>query len=80
MIKIVGLVFALETFRISRIMLIRTALLAALAFAEYSAAFSFSAFLVILAIDMRRVNAADIALRAHLEVNGPDSYDSSLLV
>jgi hypothetical protein len=80
MIKIVGLVFALETFRISRIMLIRTALLAALAFAEYSAAFSFSAFLVILAIDMRRVSAADIALRAHMEVNGPDSYDSSLLV
>jgi hypothetical protein len=80
MIKIAGLVFALETFRISRIMLIRTALLAALAFAEYSAAFSFSAFLVILAVDMRRVNVADSALRAHMKVSGSDSCDSSLLV
>jgi hypothetical protein len=80
MIKVVGLVFALETFHISRIMLIRTALLAALAFAEYSAALSFSAFLVILAIDMRRVSETEAALRAQFKLTASDAYDAPLLV
>jgi hypothetical protein len=80
MIKVVGLVFALETFRISRIILIRTALLAALAFAEYSAALSFSAFLVILAVDMRRASETEAALRAPFKLTGSDAYDAPFLV
>jgi hypothetical protein len=52
-IKVVGLLYALNSFSISKIRLIRLALLAALAFAEYTAAFFVAFFLLILAIDMR---------------------------
>lgn len=52
-IKIVGLWFALETFSISNIRLIKITLLAALAFAEYTAAFFFAFFMTILAVDIR---------------------------
>lgn len=53
-IKIVGLLYALNFFRIAEIGLINTTLLAALAFAEYTAAFFVAFFLIILAMDMRR--------------------------
>lgn len=53
MIKIVGLWLALDTFSISNIRLVKIALLAALAFAEYTAAFFFAFFMTILAVDMR---------------------------
>lgn len=52
-IKIVGLWLALDTFSISNIRLVKKALLAALAFAEYTAAFFFAFFMTILAVDMR---------------------------
>lgn len=52
-IKIVGLWLALDTFSISNIGLVKKALLAALAFAEYTAAFFFAFFMTILAVDMR---------------------------
>lgn len=52
-IKIVGLWLALDTFSISNIHLVKIALLAALAFAEYTAAFFFAFFMTILAVDMR---------------------------
>lgn len=52
-IKIVGLWLALDTFSISNIRLVKRALLAALAFAEYTAAFFFAFFMTILAVDMR---------------------------
>lgn len=52
-IKIVGLWLALDTFSISNIRLVKIALLAALAFAEYTAAFFFAFFMTILAVDMR---------------------------
>lgn len=53
LIKIFGLWLALDTFTISNIRLVRLALLAALAFAEYTAAFFFAFFMTILAVDMR---------------------------
>ena len=52
-IKIFGLWLALDTFSISNIRLVKIALLAALAFAEYTAAFFFAFFMTILAVDMR---------------------------
>lgn len=52
-IKIAGLLYALNFFRIAEIGLINTTLLAALAFAEYSAAFFVSFFLIVLAVDLR---------------------------
>lgn len=56
-IKIAGLRLALDTFSISRIRLVRRALLAALAFAEYTAAFFFAFFMAILAVDLRAKTA-----------------------
>lgn len=53
LIKIAGLWLALDSFSISKIKLVKIALLAALAFAEYTAAFFFAFFMAILAIDMR---------------------------
>lgn len=53
LIKIAGLWLALDTFSISNIQLVKLALLAALAFAEYTAAFFFAFFMTILAVDMR---------------------------
>lgn len=52
-IKIFGLWLALDTFSISNIRLVKLALLATLAFVEYTAAFFFVFFMIILAIDMR---------------------------
>lgn len=52
-IKIVGLWLALDTFSIANIRLVKITLLAALAFAEYTAAFFFAFFMSILAVDMR---------------------------
>lgn len=52
-IKIFGLWLALDTFSISDIHLVKIALLAALAFAEYTSAFFFAFFMAILAVDMR---------------------------
>lgn len=52
-IKIVGLWLALDTFSIANIRLVKITLLAALAFAEYTAAFFFAFFMTILAVDMR---------------------------
>lgn len=52
-IKIFGLWLALDTFSISNIRLVKIALLAALAFTEYTTAFFFSFFMAILALDMR---------------------------
>jgi hypothetical protein len=63
-IKIVGLVCALNFFSIARIRLINTALLAALAFAEYTAAFFVSFFLVILAIDLRRATEDELLVKS----------------
>lgn len=60
-IKIVGLWLALDTFSISNIRFVKIALLAALAFAEYTAAFFFAFFMTILAVDMRsKAIAADL--------------------
>lgn len=53
-IKIAGLLYALHCFSIAEIPIVHIALLAALAFAEYTGAFFVSFFLLILAIDMRR--------------------------
>ncbi|CAN8061896.1 unnamed protein product [Agarophyton chilense] len=64
-IKIVGLWFALDSFSISKIKLVKIALLAALAFAEYTAAFFFAFFMTILAVDMRsKASTPDILLHA----------------
>lgn len=62
-IKIVGLWLALDTFSISNIRLVKIALLAALAFAEYMAALFFTFFMTILAVDMRsKAPSADMVL------------------
>lgn len=68
-LKIVGLVYALNTFSISKIFLIKIALLAALAFAEYTAAFFLSFFLLILAVDMKRFTGDD-AWRTRVKLHG----------
>lgn len=52
-IKIVGLWLALDNFSIANIRIVKITLLAALAFMEYTAAFFFSFFMTILAVDMR---------------------------
>jgi hypothetical protein len=70
-IKISGLLFALNAFSISRIELVRTFLIAALAFAQYTAAFFVSFFMLILAIDMRRLEA-DRAWRMRLRLYAND--------
>ncbi|PXF47440.1 hypothetical protein BWQ96_02771 [Gracilariopsis chorda] len=64
-IKIVGLWFALDSFSISKIKLVKLALLAALAFAEYTATFFFAFFMTILAVDMRsKASTPDLLLYA----------------
>lgn len=72
-LKIIGLVYALKSFSISKIFLIKIALLAALAFAEYTAAFFLSFFLVILAVDMKRL-AADDAWRSRLKSHSTEHF------
>lgn len=63
-IKIAGLWLALDTFTISNIRLVKIALLAALAFAEYTAAFFFAFFMTILAVDMRsKASLPDISVQ-----------------
>lgn len=67
-IKIFGLWFALQNFSISRRRIIKMALLAALAFAEYTAAFFFAFFLTILAVDIRAKSPSADCASARLEV------------
>lgn len=72
-IKIVGLLYALNCFTIAKIRLINTTLLAALAFAEYTAAFFVSFFLIILAVDMRRA-AEDELWISRLKLGLPSNH------
>lgn len=63
-LKVVGLTYALDNFAITENKYVELTLQAGLAFAEYTAAFCFATFLIILAVDMKRAAPAKSRTRS----------------